>query len=167
MTEDLKLSKKAQAHVDNLKSTIAQITADLQNAKSELERIEGRNGELEKQADLNQLLADIANVAKKSFSAAIEKELSGYNSPLNKIANAAIAKHESEIRPVFDSAIASIVTDKSFKDDLTAALRHKLARVMVAKLEGEAEKRFNDWRSDAEKRAQLTLGIAKLIEELK
>ena len=59
MTEDLKLSKKAQAHVDNLMSTIAQITADLQNAKSELERIEGRNGELEKQADLNQLLADI------------------------------------------------------------------------------------------------------------
>lgn len=167
MTEDLKLSKKAQAHVDNLKSTIAQITADLQNAKSELDRIEGRNGELEKQADLNKLLADIASIARRSFAAAIEKELTGYNSPLNKMAIAALQKHEPEIRPVFDAAIASIVTDESFKNELTAALRHKLARVMVAKLEGEAEKRFNDWRSDAEKRAQLTLGIAKLIEELK
>jgi len=90
----------------------------------------------------------------------------GYqDNPLNKMIDAVVETRAPEIKKLIEEAV-----DGAMIGDLRAALKdavtHKLARVLVSKLEGEIEKRANEFRSSPEMRARITLAIEKAIKEV-
>ncbi len=101
----------------------------------------------------------------KSISEAIEETLVGYSSPLNKLIEAQVKHREGELRSLIDAAIMNCM-QLDIREQMEHALSHKLARLLVSKMEGELEKKVNDLRSSPETRARIVLAIDNAIRDL-
>lgn len=106
------------------------------------------------------------NTVRDCLVAGIAKSLeSGYGNPLVKLAEAAVTSRQGEIQALFIGAIDKALS-ADFLPVLQQACAHKLAKVLVSKMEGEIEKKANDLRSNPETRAKITIAISKCIESL-
>lgn len=115
---------------------------------------------------MTDLEKQIHQVVSDSLAAGISKVLeSSYGNPIGKLAEAAVASRQAEIQSMFTNAIDKALSAE-FLPALQSACAHKLARVLVSKMEGEIEKKANDLRSNPETRAKITVAIAKCIESL-
>ncbi len=112
------------------------------------------------------LESQIAQAARGAVVKAIESELTGYNKPLNQLVSRAIDDHSPVLRQIVSAALAAVLESDSFRAEVEAAIRAKLARSLVGKMGGEIEKRINGLRSDPERRARITLALGKMIEEI-
>lgn len=88
----------------------------------------------------------------------------GYNdNPLNRLVDQVVASRSGEIQKLLEDSV-----DAAFKADFREAIRdavtHKLAKILVSKMEGEIEKQANQLRSHAEFRARVTVAIAAVIK---
>jgi len=114
----------------------------------------------------NELLEkEILNQVKDAIAKSIVAALAGYNSPLNKMIEVVIARKHNAIELMLERAVDEALTG-DLKADLQTACSHKLARVLISKMEGEIEKRANDLRANPEFRAKLTVAIANAVKGL-
>lgn len=112
--------------------------------------------------DIEQAVID---KVRESIGTAIASALTGYQNPLQACVTNVIKSRESEIVELVKEAFdQGLKTD--FKKELISACTHKLARVLVGKLEGEIEKRANELRSSPEFRAKLTLAIEEAVKSV-
>jgi len=108
-----------------------------------------------------QILESINEAVSKSITTA----LTAYNSPLSKLCEEVIAKHRADLFSMLDAEVAELKTTPEFKAAIKDALNHKLAKLMVAKMEGELEKRVNDLRAQPGMRARIVLAVENIIKE--
>jgi hypothetical protein len=88
-----------------------------------------------------------------------------HDNPLNKLIDSVVTDRLPRIRAIIEEAIdSSLVED--FRKEIKDACAHKLARVLVSKMEGEIEKRANELRTSPELRARITLAIEHAIKGL-
>lgn len=93
------------------------------------------------------------------FADAISKRLqSDYHGPFGKIIERAVAAKEAELFQFVTDAFSEL-TSGSIKEQIKQAAAHKIAKVLVSKMEGEIERRANDFRADPTTRARITLAI--------
>lgn len=105
----------------------------------------------------------IVNQINETFAEAVGKRLqSDYNGPFGKIIERAVAAKEAELLQLVADAISEVTTG-SIREQIKVAAAHKIARVLVSKMEGEIEKRANDFRADPATRARITLAIEAAI----
>jgi len=104
----------------------------------------------------------------EGLSRAISERMNrGYaDNPLNQMIDQVVQSRADRLRPMIEGALDSAFS-KDFQECLSEAITHKLARVLISKVEGEIEKRANDLRTSPEFRAKLTLAIEKAIKECK
>ncbi len=107
----------------------------------------------------------IVNTAKTAIKESIINNLTGYNSPFNKMANDVIMQHEAEFKKLFETEVASLINSDDFKSAMSEALHTRLAKILVSKLGGELEKRVNSLKQDPTTRAKITVAISNIIEE--
>ena len=115
--------------------------------------------ELERQV-FGGMLASISEATKNYLSAS---DYHGSN-PFTKLVKAAVDRKAAELSTLMDDALDSAFSG-DFREKLREAAAHKLARVLMAKMEGEIEKRANDLRADPAFRARLTIAIEKAVRE--
>lgn len=108
-----------------------------------------------------QILEAINDAVSKSIITA----LTGYNSPLNKLCEEVVSKHRDDLFAMLDAEVAGLKTTPEFKAAIKDALNHKLAKLMVAKMEGELEKRVNDLRAQPGMRARIVLAVENIIKD--
>lgn len=108
----------------------------------------------------------VASQVRDSIGEAIKKKLEGYGTPLDKIIERAVAAQQEELFDLIRDAFAE-VTIGEIKAQIKQSAAHKIAKVLVSKMEGEIEKRVNDFRSDPATRARIVLAIEKAISEPK
>jgi hypothetical protein len=68
------------------------------------------------------------------------------------------------MRTLLVEGIKSALSDESFRDQIKAALRTKLAKVLIERFGGELEKQVNTLKSDPATRARITLAIEEIIK---
>lgn len=95
----------------------------------------------------------------------IKKELTGYNKPLSNLVEKVIVEHNEELYKLINSEFEKILTAKSFRKAFKDALNEKLAKLLIARMEGALEKRVNQLRSDPVTGSKLTLAINNIVEE--
>jgi hypothetical protein len=79
----------------------------------------------------------ILKIAIEAVHARIQEHLSSnYNSPLNSMLTEVVNEHREEIKKIFNDALSSAITHDDFRQAAKQAFNHKLAKVMVSKLEG-------------------------------
>jgi hypothetical protein len=108
---------------------------------------------------------NIIETVHSAIGEAIKARLAiGYHdSPMNKMIDSVIVAREPAIRKLVEEAI-----DGALSGDLRTAIKdacaHKLARVLVSKMEGEIEKRAVELRQSPEFRAKVTLAIEQAVK---
>ena len=102
----------------------------------------------------------------KGIEKVIQSTLEGYNSPLAPIIEAVIKKHSDKIKSILDTEVEKSLNSKDFKKAIQEAIHHKVARIIISKMEGTLEKTVNDLRNSPEFKAKLTLAVTKIVSEL-
>lgn len=106
----------------------------------------------------------LADAVREGVRDAVTKRLQDYNSVISKMVEGVIEKHSPDLQALVDSAFSEAVANPDLGPSLREAFNHKLARILVAKFEGEIEKRANELRADAGTRARITLAIERAID---
>ena len=112
---------------------------------------------------MNNLEQDVLKAIQVAVGAAINSTLTGYNSPLNKLVTDVVNKHTGELRDTIEDSFSKVILTDEFKESVNNAFNHKLARILVDKLEGAIEKRANELRSDPTMKAKMIIAIEGLI----
>lgn len=107
---------------------------------------------------------EVIRAAQISIAQVIQANMTGYNSPLNKLAESVIAAHVGDIRDLLESSFKGALMSDNFKAAIRSAFDHKLARALVDKLEGAIDKRVNELRSDPAFKARMLLAIEALLK---
>lgn len=89
----------------------------------------------------------------------------GYNTPLDKVITAAMEKHLATFRTLLEESIGSCMNDAAFRESIATAVRHSLAKTLVARFGGEMEKQVNVLKSDPTTRARITLAIEEIVRQ--
>lgn len=109
---------------------------------------------------------NVIQTVHSAITEAIKTKLSGYSSPLDSLINQSINKHSAQISAVLDDAVGAVLKG-DFAEALKDACGKKLAKVIIAKAEGEIEKKANDLRSSPEFRAKLTVAISEVVKSFR
>ena len=110
--------------------------------------------------------AMIVNKIGKAVEKAIMDNMTSYNSPIHKIVNNSVAKHEDKIIEITDKAVSGLFDSDSFKEGITQAVRSKLAKLLVSKIGGELERTVVKLKADTVSRAKMALAVDGVIKEL-
>lgn len=107
----------------------------------------------------------VSNTITEALHEAVKAKLaSGYHdSPLNKMIDSVVVSRLPELRAIIEEAIDAGLKG-SLKKELQEAIKHKLARVLVSKMEGEFESQANDLRSNPETRARIVLAVSNVLK---
>lgn len=108
---------------------------------------------------------EIINQVRSGIGEAIAKTIGGYNTPLEKLIRQVIDNHGDVIKSLVEEAFSSALSGE-LRTSLKQALSHKIAKLMVSKMEGEIEKRVNDLRSNPATRGYIIVAVEKAISEI-
>lgn len=112
------------------------------------------------------LFAQLAEQAKASVAESLKIVLTKYDSPFNKLVEQAVANHRDQFSALMDKAFDLVLADPDFTKELVDGLRQKIARVLIGKMDGEVEKKINEWKADPQRRARLTLAISGILDKM-
>jgi hypothetical protein len=109
----------------------------------------------------------ILDTVKGAVHEAVLKTLSGYSSPFEVIVKDVITSHSAELREKVDTMLSGIFKDKDFNAILKQEFQHKVAKTLVAKLEGAIEKGVNSYQQDPTLRARMVLALEEIVNQNK
>lgn len=104
------------------------------------------------------------NAMRDAIREGIKAKFGGYNSPLDKLCETAMAKHRDSFAAILEESIAACVTDSEFKAEIATATRRTLAKSLVQRFGGEIEKQVNVLKSDPTTRARITIAIEEIVK---
>ncbi len=108
----------------------------------------------------------VFDAIRESFAESVQKRLvSDYHGPFGKLIEQAVAQKESELKALILDAFTES-TSGSIREQIKVAAAHKIAKVLVSKMEGEIEKRVNDLRADPVTRARIILAVEGAINDV-
>jgi len=116
---------------------------------------------------MTNLEQQVSNCVTEGLTAAIQARLQhGYgDNPLTKLIDSVVVSRTDEIRKILETSLDSSLKG-DFKKQLQTAVQHKLARILVSKMEGTVESRVGELRSNPEFRAKVTLAVTNLVETM-
>lgn len=115
---------------------------------------------------MSDLEKQILGECSKAVNKAVIDCLTGYSSPLTKMASMVVESHSAELTLMMDTALCETIKAKEFKTAIKSAFTHKLAKTLMSKMEGEVEKATHVIRQDPVRRSKIILAIEKLIGEI-
>jgi hypothetical protein len=107
----------------------------------------------------------ILNQVNDAIQKSIAECLGKYDSPLNVMAKNVVNKHAQEIEVIMDEALTGTIKSNDFQKAVREVFTHKLAKTLMAKMEGEVEKATTIFKQDPTRRAKVILAIEKIINE--
>lgn len=114
--------------------------------------------------DLEKMLTD---AIKDGIRDGVKANLSstyGQN-PMSKLIAEVLAKNDAAFRGMLSDALNSAIADAEFREQIKTAVRHTLAKTLIARFGGELEKQVNVLKSDPTTRARITLAIEDIVKE--
>ncbi len=107
----------------------------------------------------------ITDAIRDGFREGLKAKMSnGYNNPFDKLIQEIIESKSVDFRQLLGEALQSCVGDATFREEVKTAVRHVMAKQLVAKFGGELEKQVNTLKSDPMTRARITLAIEEIVK---
>lgn len=109
------------------------------------------------------LETQISEAACKAAREAIAKSLDSYNGPLQKMAGQVVEENREVLLAILRQSFTDTIATDEFRSAVREAFVHKLARFLVAKVEGSVEKAANQMLADPEAKARMVLAVKSVI----
>jgi hypothetical protein len=110
--------------------------------------------------------AEVLREVKKAISESIRTSLTSYNSPMIKLVTSVVDNHGQELKAIMDEAMVATINAEDFKVMVREAFTHKIAKLMVEKMDGATEKRINELRSDPVMKAKMIMAIETIVKDV-
>ena len=160
------MTKEEQKSVDKLQDLYIKQQLDQAVFKSQvLAVIKAMNDKVEQKHTPIQLESDILQATQKAVTDAIDKTLTTYGSPLQKLIVEVVGKHETELKTIISEAFALVIRKDEFKQSIINAFSHKVARTIISNNEGLFDKVSNQLKQDSVFRSKITLAVSNVVEE--
>lgn len=114
---------------------------------------------------MQELEKKILMECRTAVSQALKTNLTGYNSSFQKIVNEVVDNNRKQLKSIVQESFSKTIQSDEFSESVDNAFKHKLAKILVSKLEGSVEKAVNTLRSDPTIRAKMVLAIENIIKE--
>ena len=110
-------------------------------------------------------VADLMSAIKDGLRQAVRDRLmSNYGeSPFARALNDVVGDQAGTLRELLVSSLTLALGDPAFRVEIAAAVRTRLAKILVERFGGELEKQVNTLKSDPTTRARLTLAIQEIV----
>ena len=115
---------------------------------------------------MDRLEQEVIKQISLTVAGSIQKVLTGYSSPLIPLVNRAVAEREAEINALIGSYVDKALLNLAESSEIEIAIRDKFARMMVSKIGGSLESRFNKLRSQGQMKDRIDAGLEKLVDSL-
>lgn len=116
--------------------------------------------------ELTELDKKMLQVAQEGIHDAFRKVLvDAYDSPMKRAAADVLNKHGDEIKQLMDDAFSKVVLTPEFQQTVLQEFEHKLAKSLVAAMEGTVAHAVNTLKSDPTIRARMILALETIIKE--
>lgn len=157
---------KSSKKIEEVSAQIDQINTDLKRKMDELQTLLDDNKRaIEVKNTPIYLEKDIHRIMLESIDKTISAALTGYNSPLIKLTEAVVNKHQDKFKNIIEESILCVIEQGQFKAGVKAALANKIAKTILSNNDGVIDKCYNDLRQNAEFRSKATLAIANIVKE--
>lgn len=108
---------------------------------------------------------DILYSAQHAVSEAINKVLTGYDSPLVALVKQVVNSNSDYLREIISSSFNQVIRTDTFKQAIVDAFSHKVARTMISNNEGLFDKVCNELKQDSVFKAKMALAVSNVVEE--
>jgi predicted oxidoreductase (fatty acid repression mutant protein) len=106
----------------------------------------------------------VLDATKEAIEKAITAALSAYNGPLHKMVEVVVNENRDRLLEITRQAFTDTISTDEFRTAVQSAFVHKLARFLVAKVEGSVEKAANTMLADPVSRARMVLAVKSVID---
>ena len=109
----------------------------------------------------------VADILLGLLQGRLEKEIiDGYSSPLRNIIDEVVKESEDKIKNTYREMLSELLDEPlKLKEDLKVEFRHKVAKNLVARLEGQVERAVNVLNQDQTLRAKMIVVLEKFIKD--
>lgn len=108
----------------------------------------------------------INEIIESQLIQAFEKSMGEtWRSGIDDIVKRVVSQNSDAIEEKYSKILKKVLTSDGFEKAITEEFRHKVAKNMVAKLEGQVEQAVNVIRQDQTLRAKMVVAIEKIIED--
>ena len=114
---------------------------------------------------MSELEKQMMQVAKNGIYKAIDEALTGYNSPMHKLAIQVIDDNSKDLYNLINTEVVGLLDSEIFKEELKLSMNKKLAKVLVGSMGGEMEKQVNKLKSDPLTRSRIMIAIEKIVTD--
>lgn len=160
------MTTKEQQTVDQLHAIMRELRDSNNQFKSAME---AKVSALEKQVEQKHLPlsleTEVINAAQSSIAQALATAMTGYNSPLIKFATNVVNKYQSTLESLFDEAVKEGIQTEEFKIRVREVMISKIAKTMIAGVDGSIDKTIHQMKQDPIFRSRLTLAVNGLVDE--
>jgi negative regulator of replication initiation len=115
--------------------------------------------------EFSQMEVDILKCVQTSINKSVQEALTKYNSPLSRLVDSVIESKSDILKNILEKSFENTLNSEDFKESCQNAFNHKVAKVLVNKLEGSIEKCVTTLRSDPTIRARMILAIENIIKD--
>lgn len=160
------MTKSEEKTIQSLHEVLAAIRKENSEFRELLAaRVNGLQDQVEKKHVPINLENEIMQAVDKSISKALAEAMTGYNSPLVKYAQNVVQKYQSQIEGIFSDVIQEAIQTDDFRQRVREVLLNKIAKTMIAGVDGSIDKTINLMKQDAIFRSRLTLSVNGLVDE--
>lgn len=114
---------------------------------------------------MEKLEKEILKAVESSLTEVMKNTLGGYSSPLSELMRKVVEKHSEAIEVTVDSAFKTVIDSGGFKETVLKEFEHKVAKLLLAKLEGSVEKAVNAIRNNPSNKAKMLLAVERLVDD--
>lgn len=109
---------------------------------------------------------EVITAIQNSLVAAMQTVLTGYNSPLAKLAQSILDKHYDEFHQILDASMNEAIKNFDTEKELTQVVSHKIAKVLISTQAGIFDKVSNELKANPEFKAKATLAISGVVTDI-
>lgn len=155
-----------QNTIDNLYRAVQELKSENLKFREDINKqVEGFDKKIDQKHMPLSLEDEVVKAVHTSITKSFNDALGGYSSPLQKYALNVVAKYQNSIESVFDEVVAESIKTDEFKKRVREVLLHKIAKTMIAGIDGSVDKTVNQMKQDAVFRSRLTLSVNGLVNE--
>lgn len=160
------MNKEEQKSVDKLYELCTSLIRQNQEFKVQTtELVQSLKEKVDQKHTPIQLESDILQATQKAVVDSIDKCLSGYGSPLQKLIVEVVESHSIQLKQIISDSFNLVIQKDEFKQSIINAFSHKVARTIISNNEGLFDKVSNQLKQDQVFRSKLTIAVSNVVEE--
>jgi hypothetical protein len=156
------MTQTEQKPIDSMNDMLKQIRAENNIFKDVLLKRVEKTEQMIKPINLEQEVLKSIQIA---IGSAIEKGLTGYDSPLVKLVTSVVNSNSDQLKQIIADSFNQVISKDEFKLSIINAFSHKIARNIIATNDSLFDKIANDLKQDAVFKSKMSLAVALVVED--